>query len=222
MKWPPLPAWPTTGIDCNYKMDAVASFFKELGLSFIALFVAMDALGVLPFLLLLGKDITPEQRSRMVRYAMLTGIGFGLGFVAIGRGVFLALGILIDDFLIAGGLILLILAIRHLITGQLVETRTVGLSSEMLAVVPLGTPLLVGPATLAILLLLTAKYSLAPVIVAFLLNIVVAWLMFTQANRIASLLRQGGLRALSQIASLLLAAIAVMLIREGIMGLLEL
>lgn len=201
-------------------MDAIISFFKELGLSFIALFVAMDAIGVLPFLLLLAKDVTPEQRSRMVRYAMLTGVGFGLGFVAIGKGVFLSLGILIDDFLIAGGLILLIFAVRHLLTGQLVETRTVGLSSEMLAVVPLGTPLLVGPATLAILLLLTAKYSLSPVLIAFLLNIAVAWLMFAQANRIAGWLHQGGLRALSQIASLLLAAIAVMLIREGITGLL--
>jgi multiple antibiotic resistance protein len=202
-------------------VDAVADFFKDLGLAFIPLFVAMDPIGVLPFILSLTQDMTPAQRSKTTRYALLTALGLGLAFIAIGQGVFHAMGIRIGDFLVAGGLILLVLAIRHLMTGKFVEVQP-ALGETMVAVVPIGTPLVVGPAVLTTLLLLVSQYSIAAVLVAFALNLAIAWLVFAQANRVVRFLRQGGLRAISQIASLLLAAIAVMMVREGIMELLAL
>ena len=194
----------------------IAIFFQQIGLSFVPILVAMDAIGVLPFVLSLTQDMQPPQRTRTVRLALLTGLGLGLGFIAIGKGVFLALGIEVEDFLVAGGAILFVLAIRHLVSGKMVEVQT---GEEMVAVVPLGTPLVVGPAVLATLLVLIDQYNVFAVLISFVLNLVVAWLCFSQANRIARFLRTGGLRALSQIASLLLAAIAVMMIRRGIMGL---
>jgi len=109
----------------------------------------------------------------------------------------------------------LVLAIRHLMTGKFIELRMAA-STEMVGVVPIGTPLIVGPAVLTTLLLLIEQYSLVAVMLAFLLNLAFAWLIFAQANRVAGLLREPGLRAASQIASLLLAAIAVMMIRKGI------
>lgn len=199
----------------------MADFFKDLGLAFIPLFVAMDPIGVLPFILSLTQDMTPAQRSKTTRYALLTALGLGLAFIAIGQGVFHAMGIRIGDFLVAGGLILLVLAIRHLMTGKFVEVQP-ALGETMVAVVPIGTPLVVGPAVLTTLLLLVSQYSIAAVLVAFALNLAIAWLVFAQANRVVRFLRQGGLRAISQIASLLLAAIAVMMVREGIMELLAL
>ena len=199
----------------------MADFFKDLGLAFIPLFVAMDPIGVLPFVLSLTQDMTPAQRSKTTRYALLTALGLGLAFIAIGQGVFHAMGIRIGDFLVAGGLILLVLAIRHLMTGKFVEVQP-ALGETMVAVVPIGTPLVVGPAVLTTLLLLVSQYSIAAVLVAFALNLAIAWLVFAQANRVVRFLRQGGLRAISQIASLLLAAIAVMMVREGIMELLAL
>jgi multiple antibiotic resistance protein len=202
-------------------VDAVADFFKDLGLAFIPLFVAMDPIGVLPFVLSLTQDMAPAQRSKTTRYALLTALGLGLCFIAIGQGVFHAMGIRIGDFLVAGGLILLVLAIRHLMTGKFVEVQP-ALGDTMVAVVPIGTPLVVGPAVLTTLLLLVSQYSIAAVLIAFALNLVVAWLVFAQANRVVRFLRQGGLRAISQIASLLLAAIAVMMVRQGITELLAL
>ena len=85
-----------------------ASFFKDVGLSFIPLFVAMDAIGILPFVLTLTQDMTPVQRSKTLHYALLTAAVLGLVFIGIGEGVFSFLGIGINDFLVAGGLILLI------------------------------------------------------------------------------------------------------------------
>ncbi len=196
-------------------MSAIVEFFRPLGLSFIPLFVAVDAIGVLPFILALTQDTRPSERPRIIRYAMLTALVLGLGFIGIGRGIFLILGIEEADFLVAGGLILLILSIRHLTTGKLVELQA-SASKGMVGVVPIGTPLVVGPAVLTTLLVLTQQYPLSAVLLAFVLNLALAWGVFSQANRVARLLREQGLRAASQIASLLLATIAVMMIRKGV------
>ena len=191
------------------------NFIKDVGLSFIPLFIAVDAIGLLPFILSLTQDMNPAERPRTIRYAMLTAFALGLVFIGIGKGILFLLGIAIGDFLVAGGLVLLVLAIRHLITGKLVELQP-SVSKEMIGVVPIGTPLVVGPAVLTTLLLLTQQYSVLAVVLSFLLNLAFAWLVFAQANRVARLLREQGLRASSQIASLLLAAIAVMMIRKGL------
>jgi multiple antibiotic resistance protein len=104
-------------------------------------------------------------------------------------------------------------------TGKLVELQANG-AKGMVGIVPIGTPLVVGPAVLTTLLLLTQQYPLAAVVLAFILNLLVTWIVFAKANRVARLLREQGLRATSQIASLLLAAIAVMMIRKGVIEIL--
>jgi len=190
-------------------------FFDDLGLSIIPLFVAIDAIGRLPFILSLTQDMSPTERPKVIRYAMLTAFVLGLAFIGIGKGVFFALGLEIADFLVAGGAILLVLSIRHLMTGKFVELQPT-VSKEVIGIVPIGTPLVVGPAVLTTLLLLIEQYSLSAVLLAFVINLSFASVVFFQANRVSRLLREPGLRAASQIASLLLAAIAVMMIRKGI------
>ena len=196
-------------------ISTILAFLKDTGLSFIPLFVAIDAIGILPFILTMTQDMTTTERPKTIRYAMLTAFALGLGFIGIGKAILLLLKIEIADFMIAGGLVLLILSIRHLITGKLVELQPF-ISRNIIGVVPIGTPLVVGPAVLTTLLLLSEQYSVASVVVSLLLNLALTWLIFDQAKRIARLLREPGMRASSQIASLLLAAIAVMMIRKGI------
>jgi multiple antibiotic resistance protein len=190
-------------------------FFDDLGLSIIPLFVAIDAIGSLPFILSLTQDMSPTERPKVIRYAMLTAFVLGLAFIGIGKGVFRALGLEIADFFVAGGAILLVLSIRHLMTGKFVELQPT-VSKEIIGIVPIGTPLVVGPAVLTTLLLLIEQYSLSAVLLAFVINLSFASVVFFQANRVSRLLREPGLRAASQIASLLLAAIAVMMIRKGV------
>jgi multiple antibiotic resistance protein len=195
-------------------MESVADFFKDVGLSFIPLFVALDALGVLPIILAFTKDDTAAQRLKTLRYATITAFALGLAFLLLGKALFSVLGIASADFLMGGGIILLVLSIKDIITGKLVE---VGVGDQMLGVVPIGTPLITGPATLTTLLVLVGQYGIPAVVLAFVINLVIAWLIFSQANRIAHLLGAGGLRAAAKIASLLLAAIAIKMIRQGIM-----
>ncbi len=199
-------------------MDAFVHFLQNLGLSFIPLFVAVDAIGNLPFILTLTQEDDSEERRRVIRYAMLTAFILGVGFVAIGRVILVLLGLQPADFLVAGGIILFVLTIRHFTTGKLVELQGSS-NKDMVGVVPIGTPLVVGPAVLATLLLLIPEYGIPTVLVAFVFNLVIAWVVFSQASRIARIMREQGLRAVSQIASLLLGVIAVMMVRKGLVEL---
>ena len=192
----------------------MGNIFRELGLTFLPLFVAMDSVGNLPIFLSLTQDIEVSERSRTVRLAIFTALGLGLGFVAIGKAIFLFLGIEVADFLVAGGIILLVLSIKDLVTGKMVETQA--LSAEMVGVVPLGTPLIVGPAVLTTLLVLVDQCFIIIVVVSFILNLVIQWLLLRQANRIVGFLGNTGVRAISKIVMLLLAAIAVKMIRQGV------
>jgi len=197
-------------------VEKVLQILQEFGLTFVPLFVAMDAIGVLPILLPLTQDMKAKKRSRIVRLAVITALGLGLGFVAIGKGIFLFLGIEVSDFLVAGGLILFLLAAKDLITGKMMEAQA-SVGADMLGVVPIGTPLVVGPAVLTTLLILIDQYSIIIVLVSFIINLAIAWLLFAQANRVVAFLGQGGVRATSKIVSLFLAAIAIKMIRQGVL-----
>ena len=192
---------------------------RELGLTFVPLFVAMDAMGNLPIFLALTQETEATHRRHAVHLATLTALGIGLGFVAIGKAIFLLLNIEVADFLVAGGIILLVLAIKYLVTGKVIETQDSS-SSEMVGVVPLGTPLVVGPAVLTTLLLLIDQYFIAIVVLSFVLNLVIQWLLFRQADRIVDFLGKTGVSAISKIVMLLLAAIAVKMIRQGVLTIL--
>ena len=193
----------------------MGDIFRQLGLTFIPLFVAMDSVGNLPILIALTRDMTTSQRSGTVRSAMLTAFALGLGFIIIGKAVFQFLGIEVADFLVAGGIILLVLSIKDLVTGRMIEIKDSS-TAEAVGVVPLGTPLIAGPAVLTTLLLLIDQYLVVIVISSFVINLVITWLLFRQCNRVVGFLGKSGVTAISKIVSLLLAAIAVKLIRQGV------
>lgn len=194
-------------------MDALADFLQRFSLVFLPLFVAMDPLGNVAFLVPVLGAARPHRRRRVVHLALATGLVIGMVFLALGQGIFVVLGITVSDFLIAGGLILLVVSLRELLSSTTPAPTT---PTEMMAVVPIGTPLLVGPATVSMLILLSGLHGYGLVILGFLANILVAWVVFINAERILGFLGKGGLLAFSKVAYLLLAAIAVQLIRRGL------
>jgi len=198
-------------------VENVGDFFRELGLTFVPLFVAMDAIGNLPIFLALTHGIAPTHGRRVTNLATLTALGVGLGFVVIGRAIFLLLGIEVADFLVAGGVILLVFAIKDLVTGKTIETQDSS-AFGMVGVVPIGTPLVVGPAVLTTLLLLVEQYLVGIVVLTFILNLTIQWVLFRHAHRIVRFLGDAGVSAMSKIVMLLLAAIAVNMVRRGILA----
>lgn len=189
-------------------------FLGPLLLASLPLFVAIDPIAAVPFVVSLTENSTARERSRTVALAMFTALILGLSFLAVGKGVFLALGIKVADFLIAGGLLLLLLSAKELLTGKMVEA---GDDPAGVGAVPIGTPLIVGPAVLTTLLILVDLYPAYIVIISFILNLLLTWLVLARAGRILGFLGKPGIRAVSKVAGILLAAIAVKMIRQGLL-----
>jgi multiple antibiotic resistance protein len=190
-------------------------WWQDFVKTFVPLFIVIDAFGNLPFVISLSQDMDRVERRKMINIAVITAALVGLAFLFLGRFILDVMGISVEAFAIAGGLILLVLSIRYLLTGHIVEV----IKEEMVAVVPIGTPLTVGPATIATLLLLATQFPLYIVLISFALNIVIAWMVFMLCGWFARFLGQGGLKAISKVFSLLLAAIAVTMILNGVDGL---
>ena len=193
--------------------------FESFILTFIPIFIVIDAIGMLPFVISLSEDMTKRERRKMIHIAMLTALIVGLGFLFFGQFILNILGISIGSFAIAGGLVLLVLAIRHMTTGRMVEV----IKKEAVAIVPLGTPLTAGPATITTLLLLATQFPLYIVLISFALNMIITWGVFLIGGHFSHFLGQGGLKAISKVFSLLLAAIAVSMIFQGfdLLGILD-
>lgn len=181
-------------------------------LTFVPLLVAIDAFGNLPFVLFLSEGLTTPERHRMVHIATLTAVIVGLAFLFFGKLMLDAMGISVGSFAIAGGIVLLVLSIKYMSTGHMVDM----VKEEMVAVVPIGTPLLAGPATITTLLLLATQYPIYIVLLSFMLNMLISWLVFMGSDYIVRVLGQGGLKAISKVFSLILAAIAVSMILRGL------
>jgi len=188
------------------------SFVAALGLTFVPLFIVIDAFGNLPFVLALTEGMSQRERRRVIHIATATAAIVGLAFLFFGQLILRALGISVGAFAIAGGIILLALSVKYLLTGRMVEA----IREEMVAVVPIGTPLVAGPATITALLLLAGQFPLGAVLLSFVLNLAISWGLFLLGNQVIGFLGQGGVRAISSVFNLLLAAIAITMLLRGL------
>ena len=112
--------------------------------AFIPLFVAFDAVGLLPVYWGLAHGLSDAQRRRAVNEAVGTALGVAVVFLLVARFIFALMGLELADLMIAGGVILIVLTLRDLLVPE--ETRPP--RSDSPGVVPLGVPLLTGPAVL--------------------------------------------------------------------------
>jgi multiple antibiotic resistance protein len=190
------------------------SFGESFVLTFVPLFIVIDAIGNLPIVISMTEGISLRERRRMVNIAIITATIVGLAFLFFGHWILNVLRIQVGEFAIAGGLILLVLSIKYMITGHMIDAS----KEEMAAVVPIGTPLVVGPATITTLLFLTdvEKYNLYIVLLSFVLNLAITWIFFMLGNQFVRFLGQGGMKAISRVFNLILAAIAVSMIVRGL------
>jgi multiple antibiotic resistance protein len=189
----------------------------DFTLAFVALFVAVDVLGVIPLYLSLTAGLSTEERRRLPRQSAITATAVGLGFLLVGNAVFRVLGISTADFQTAGGILLLVLSIHDLLSsgrGSPGGIPTVG-------AVPIGTPLIVGPAALATLALLVQNYGYPVTLAALGANMVLAFGVLSHADKVGRVFGAAGSEVIAKVASLVLAAFGVSLIRRGVTDLLK-
>jgi multiple antibiotic resistance protein len=182
--------------------------------AFIKLFVTIDPLGMLPVFLALTAGMSPARRREVTYEGVLFALAIAFAFMVLGNAIFRYIGITEADFRIAGGGILLLLAmIDLLIPGKpaVTEEATVG-------IFPLAMPLIAGPATLTTTLVLakSADYGFAYTSASLAINFALLLIVLLSANGIIKLIGLNALRGISKLVMVLLAALAVNLIRMGI------
>jgi len=194
-------------------LDEVLREFTSLRifLPFIPLFVAFDALGILPIFVSLTSEMTQPERKKVVRQSTLTGFLASIGFLVAGKSVFDLLRITVSDFKVAGGILLFIIAVVDLIFPE--RTRT--FPKETLGVVPIGIPLIVGPGVLTLLLISAQTYGYVSTVLCLILNLLIVWLVFGHSYLIMRFLKEGGTKGMGKVFALFLAAFAMMMIRTG-------
>lgn len=188
--------------------------------TFLTLFVIMDPPGILPVYMGLTSTMTPKQRRNAAWQATLTSLGVVLAFTLFGQYIFGFLHISVPALQSSGGLLLLLVAMQ-LLTGDSMQPK--GDEQVNIALVPLGTPLLAGPGTIvASMLAIESAGHEVPGWVAVLSAIVILhliiWLTMRYSGFLSRLLGPGGITLLTRIAGVLLAAIAVQLIADGVRG----
>jgi multiple antibiotic resistance protein len=183
--------------------------------AFIPLFVAIDPIGLAAIFLAMGAGVPAERRRKIANQAAWTGGLVALGFLFLGQTIFTALGITVHDFQIAGGLILFIIAARDLVQSAAEEPAKL---ADDFGVVPLGMPLIAGPASITTLILLAQTLGWMVTLIALVVNLVLVVLAFAYSEWLGRKISPTGMRAISKIISLLLAAIAVNMIRHGLTG----
>ncbi len=191
---------------------------EKMILAFIPLFVAVDAIGVLPIFIELTESIERKEKKKIVLYSIITAIALAVSFLFFGKIIFNILGITINDFMIAGGAVLFSISILDI----LISSKSKRIVDNSLAIVPIGTPLIAGPAVLTTSLMMLDLYGVIPTLVSVVVNIIIAGVVFSFSDILIKITRESGAKAISKITSLLLAAISVMMIRKGIIGIIKL
>ena len=190
---------------------------ESLLLAFIPLFVAIDVLGVLPLFVGLTDHLSDREQRTLTTEATLTAFAISLLFLAAGDLLFSFLGITQNDFRVGGGIVLLVLAIQDLLFSK--ERKSD--SSQQVGVVPIGIPLIMGPAALTTIIIVKNEHGYWWTITSLILNMLIVWLVFYQAKRISRAMGKAGSQAVAKVAALFLTGIAVFMIRSGIQGMLQ-
>lgn len=194
--------------------------FEPFILTFIALFVAVDAIGNIPIFISFVEGVSSEQKDRIVRDSVTTATVVAVLFMLIGKLILRFIGITIPDFQIAGGMLLFAISLRLLLPASS-KGFSFNPHEKDLGVFPLGTPLITGPAVLTTTLIMVDSYGMPATLAALLLNMSIVWLTLVKSDALLKVLGAGGLRALSKIMYILLAAIGVMMVRRGVLSVIQ-
>jgi len=179
----------------------------------IALFIIVDPFGNIPIFVSLTEKMDREERRKAFHTATLVGLVLLLFFALAGREVLNFFGITIYSFMIAGGILLFIIAIRLLISGGWQETVT---SPESVGAVPIAVPLLVGPGAITTTILTLQTSGVIVTLVAVIINFGIVWSVLRFIDPIYKFLGKTGSVVIARIMAMFIAAIAVGYILEGL------
>jgi len=193
-------------------MKMSQEFLLDLLKATISLFIVVDPFGNIPIFVGLTSDMDPERRARAFRMAVITGFILLMIFAIAGRWVLKIFNITLYSFRIAGGILLLFLALELLMR----EKVYAKISPEESGAVPLGVPLLVGPGAITATIINLESVGFSATAISVAIVCLITWIVLKFIEPIHRLLGKVGSTVVSKVMAMLLAAIAVQFILEGI------
>ncbi len=183
---------------------------KQILTATMVLFAVIDIIGNIPIVISLRKKaghIHSEKAAIVAAIVMIV-------FLFLGERILLLIGINVNEFAVAGSLILFFIALEMVLGVTLFKEDAS--SSKLAAVFPLAFPLLAGPGTLTTLLSLRAEYSLVDVIAAILINIVIVYAVLKTSAKLQRFLGENGIAILRKVFGVVVLAISVKLFAANI------
>jgi multiple antibiotic resistance protein len=196
--------------------------------AFLTLFVVIDPIGLGPIFVTLAGNRSPKEQVRIARQAILVAGGIMLAFALGGPLLLSYLGISIEAFQVAAGVLLFKIAVDMVFAQRERETEVEEKEAQLredISIFPLAIPIIAGPGTLASILILVNEanaYSFGLIIVLAIAGIVllIAYTLLCLSARLARLLGQTGINVVTRVLGVLLSALAVQYIANGVVVLL--
>ena len=198
---------------CTHMIESLLSILPDLIKSFISLFVVVDPFGNIPIFIGLTEKIDGEKRKKIFNTATVTSFILLLAFALVGKEILNIFGITLESFMIAGGILLLIIAIRLLVVGEWEEHD---LSPESIGVVPIAVPLLAGPGAITTTIINLQSHGILITIFSVIFVFIIVWLTLRFIEPIYKVLGKNGSVVIARVMALLIAAIAIQYIIEGL------
>lgn len=185
--------------------------------SILILFVILDSIGNAPIFYSLTAFLDLKERRNVISLSVIVATLILFIFALVGTYVLSFFNITVDDFRIAGGIILFIFAIQ----GILGKVEAEYVEREAVAIVPMATPLLAGPGAITTVIYLSQVYGVQYSITSIFANALISYILLINGEKLLSTLGKNGTIALSRIMAIILAAIAISMIRNGILNILN-
>ena len=194
--------------------------------AFATAFTIIDPIGMIPLTLAATVTLPPERRAKIVDQAVLVAAAVMLVMGVLGRPLLNYLGITLSAFMIAGGILLFLIAIDMLFARPTGAKRTeeeerAAASAENPAVFPLAIPMIAGPGTLATVMLLVNlahndAMRLLTVVVACAAALAITWLFMRGAAKYQHVIGTTGIHVVTRVLGIILAALAVQFVLNGL------
>ena len=185
----------------------------NLAKAILVLFIMVDPLGNIPIFMSLTEKMPKKQKTKTFNTATIVSIILLLFFAFAGQEIFSIFGVSIFSFQIAGGILLLIIAIRLIITGRIIDLDQ---NPESIGAVPIAMPLLVGPGAITTAIFTLQQYGIIITTLAIIITLTITWIILRSANKVYHFLGKSGALVIAQVNALFIAAIAIQYIIMGI------
>lgn len=193
--------------------EPLIDFAFNLAKAIIVLFIIVDPFGNIPIFMSLTEKMTGKEKRKIFNTATLIGFVLLLVFAFTGQEIFNIFGISMFSFEIAGGVLLLIISIKILISGSLHEIVE---SPESIGAVPIAIPLLVGPGAITTTIFNLQAYGVVATALSVLVVLSATWVILRFMDSIYRVLGKTGAIVIARVMALIIAAIAVQYILVGI------